>query len=630
MDSTWRGSFGLVVRKLISFFVVMILVLTVEFLVFRVGLEPEAYLWGAPVDSEFPYTLPSELHFNESLVVQYFYYLADMLSGKGVFDTFSSTDFRDVGEITRDSFPLTLMLYGLSVILSMLFGFLAALLLSRSKSRYLKGASSAVLLSLWAVPVVFMAIFFLLQVVWRFSIDWGFGYSLDRDQMDWAERVFDDLKHRFFPSVIMVICSFGGFALIALQAMRVDQDGSKAAISGHQSQRRSFSTAIVSVMPCIKLNLALIMSFVLFIEVFWGLPGLGFSLNRAYSHGSIALVEASVWLMLLMVMLAGLLVDLSFSLLALRSSRISRSVNRLQTQQIDAPVPATEVRGRFLRRFIPDLRWFVSEFLKSTPGRVGGMLFIAMFVLALVGPMIAEPYDYMLHPGEADPVSQFLIGSRNPFLWTCGVLILTMLVGFGVGFMALPMGRFSYPVALVAECFLVFPIVGMMMMVYLADPRFSFYHLTWFFVLSTVLVTWAPVALIVLSQTKAVNESTKNELRSLTRIARYRAVLISGVRSPLPDAVSALKYSTVIGTLSILLFTYIFVDNYERATWAGMIAYSMNYQKIEEISLWWLLPTIGSILLISSLYLVLQAIQDILEKRIRLGPPTTPTPASAP
>jgi ABC-type dipeptide/oligopeptide/nickel transport system permease subunit len=257
-------------------------------------------------------------------------------------------------------------------------------------------------------------------------------------------------------------------------------------------------------------------------------------------------------------------------------------------------------------------------------------MFVAMAILALVGPMVGEPFvvDYSQPNDEPDPVSQFLIGSRDPFLQTLAVVVLSMVIGFGVAILTLPFGKFNYPVVLVAECFLVFPIVGVLYMVLLV--RMNYEQWFWILVLSTVLVTWAPIALVVLRRTRETNETYRARQSTETGIARYKGLVIAGTRSTLPGAVASLKYVAVIGTLSILTYQYNLWGGPNEASWGGMISHTMQYVRFREFDLWWILPLVGVVVMLSAFYLVLQAAQDILEKRFATEGPNPASLPSAP
>jgi peptide/nickel transport system permease protein len=174
----WEGALGLVIRKSITLLIVLLLVLTIEFLFFRVGVGTESYMRGE-MPPEQAALLEEKLHANESIPVQYLYFIGDMLTGKGSFDLYSYSAHRPVADVIDDSFWLTLLLFGTALVLSLLLGLLCAYALWRSRSRTGRAVGSASLLLLWTAPVVLVTLFFLLQVVFRFNIGWAFQHIVD-------------------------------------------------------------------------------------------------------------------------------------------------------------------------------------------------------------------------------------------------------------------------------------------------------------------------------------------------------------------------------------------------------------------------------------------------------------------
>jgi len=605
---------GLVVRRLISFFLVLLLVLTVLFLFFRVGLGPDAYLpkGGSPGYIE---DIREELHLNESIVVQYFYFLGDMLTGGGSFELHSYATRTQVGDAIRLSFPPTLMLFGLSAILSLTLGFAYQRLILRLKSWTARAFGSAIAFILWALPFVLVFMFLIAQIVFRFNL-WPISGTLplDYNQMNAAEKTLEQLKIHALPIIALLIVSLGGFALMMLHGAATNRPREAPGQESQFVARRPIFQTIVAVVPSLKLNLAWIMSCVIIAEVMYSLGGLGRYSIESIFRMDIPLMEASLFCMVVIVLIAGLCLDLTSSILSTLSSRRTTATTPTISPNPSAEATAPIKVGSLPDRMLAESKWFIGAYLKSTQGLIGLVLFAAVAVLAIIGPFVASSPGPGW-PGDLDPVSEFLRGSRDPFVYALAITILALALGVIVGTLSVAIGRYNYPVVLLAECFIAFPILVMILAMLMNAMRPD--DRTWVVVGSTVLVMWAPVAL-------AVMKARKDELGGLVAgqppssgMARFRRTVTGSLRQTLPDAISALKYGVVIGMLSILLFEYLFGGG-----WSGMIDYTLQRGYWEEISLWWILPTIGYVLLLSSFYLVLQAIADLL--RTRLGQPTYP------
>ncbi len=597
-----HAAVGLVVRRTISLLFVVLLVLSVEFLFFRVGIGEDGYRgpYSGPV--------PEQLHFGDNIVVQYFYYLADMLTGGGVFDVYSARAHVAVSEAIGHSLPWTLFLFGSALVLSLVLGILVAHLISRTKNRNGRLIGQSSMLVLWSLPVILVATFFLIQVMFRFAFDW-------------LSPQAGQVKQSLFPIFALTICSFGGFALIALQGLRKTQSLSSKVAPEQGSHPTSIARGVVSVMPNMKLNIAFVMTMAIVLEPFWNLRGLGFQTFAGSLDFDLPLVEASVFLILLIVLVSGFILDLIFSLMALRSSSVQQQTTSSMAA-VDVPDSGTgsqsEMGGRGL---IAEVKQFSSKYVRSKSGLAAGVVLIAFVILALVGPEVAGPIQQSVL-ANPDPVSAFLSGARNSVLFTFGVLALSLVVGFGVALLVLPLGRFNYPVVLLADCFLAFPIFGMILMLSIVNTGIR--SGLWIAILATVLVTWAVVALSVLSRTKDVAARQTLVKSKSGRAARYRNLMAAGFRGALPDVLASLKYVMVIALLSIIAFDYSLSFSRDLESWGGMLNYGLQNDKLFNFDLWWILPLIGVIVLVSSIYIVLQISQDILEKEPRQERPLAP------
>lgn len=620
LGGVWKEAAIVVLRKVVSLFLVILLVLTIEFLFLRVGVGEAGYI-GRGV-----YAPTKDLHFDEPLIIQYFLFIGDMLTGGGSFGAFSQSLHSIVGDAIESSLPWTIVLFETSIVLSFLLGSLTAFLVHRTRRVRVRNAISLLAMSIWAIPIVLVSLFFYLQVVVRFNLDWAYQIPLNYSAMDWAARAMAMLQVLSFPIIILVISTFGGFFLIALQGLRRVETvpGDVDPLDGAKGQ--SFVDGIVYMMPSLKLNIALTMSFVLFVEVLWNLNGLGRDVVFAVLNLDLVLVEASSFMIVLIVLLTGFAVDVISSLLAIHVRRTSH----VATQSlVRAEVPGPSLPGRSKTSWrgpLQELKWFVSEYRKSALGVIGGLLVVAMAILAIAGPMIGKPHQFG-PTAEYNPMDQFLIGARDPFVEILAVLIFSIVIGFGVSLLVLPFGRLNYPFALVAKSFLAFPIV---IFIFLAPLQIRGFGQLFFWTLvpTIVLVTWAPVALAVIRRTQEINTAFRKERPMAKGLARYKGVVLSGAWKSLPDVLASLKFIAVVGTVSILAYNH-FMSFMDYSSWSGMIRHAMRYSEIFKIDLWWVLPLVGFVLLISGFYLVLDVSQDVFEKRIRLEDPSDlSTPAS--
>ena len=604
---------------------VLIIVMTVEFLFFRVGIGAEAYIPNG-VRPETVQGVKDRLHLGENLLAQYFYFMADMLTGKGSFETYSYNANVLIGDAIWSGLPLTLMFFGLAAIFSFLLGLVYESTVLRPKAKVARVIGSSFAFFLWVVPVVLVAIFLLAQIIFRFSLDWAIPGPQPYDyysQLSWEGKAYEQLKLHAFPILTLLIVSFGGFALMIGHGRSSLSVSSGSTDQPFCSSRRTTSQAIMSMMPSHKLNLAWVMSCVFVVEVFFNLAGLGRYAMEAVISWDLPLMEASIFAILVIVLLTGFLLDLVFSILCGPPLRQDGAVlgdpPESKPTEPGHPVESNPASKEFLLEF----KWFFSAYLKNLPGIVGLVLFAAMAILAVVGPLVAHTQSieqYLQHP-EQDPVSLFLAGSRDPFVYALAVALLSIALGIGIGLLSVALGRYNYPVKLIAESVIVFPIFVVILVSY---PSFRAIRvdMTWLLILSTVLVTWAPVALAVMRHTVEIRRDVESKKPGVHGSTKFRLLVSASLRKALPDAIAALKFAVVIGSLSILLFEYLFNRGsfFNSGSWPGMIDHARSYGQWNELSLWWILPAMGYVLLLSSFYLVLHTIGDLMAKRF--GRPT--------
>jgi ABC-type dipeptide/oligopeptide/nickel transport system permease component len=601
VNSWWTGTGGRVLLRVLSLLFSLIIVLTALFVVFRIEIGVEAYV---PKGSSEPLRdlIAHHLHANDSILVQYFFYIGEMLTGKGIFESYSATSLEPIGDIITEALPDTLTLFGLSAVLSISFGLVYQSLVMGRKSRIIRtfGSSSAFLL--WVVPVQLVAVFFLMQVFVRGY--WPMlGPSPEQDASTW-ERVYHQFQSQLFPILSLIAVTFGGFALMLAEGRARTSNSTTPSKNAHHPRLSRIAETMAFVMPSMKLNLAWTMSCVFVIEVMFAIRGLGFYSFDALLNLDLPLVEASAFMMIVIVLVIGFFLDLL--LLSIRRVGCSKTtappppLESTQSANTTAsPGPALAVSLRALRRF-------GAAYLRSFSGMIGLIIVLGMAVLAIVGPSVAPPIPYW-HAIDRDPVDAFLQVSGYSFLYALDVAALSLAIGVAIGLLSVVVRRCRYPIVVFAESLLSIPVVVVLVggLLSLEYPVSHFW-----FILPVALVAWGPIALSFTSQ----EQRAKAAVPKMGFKSRFRSIVKSelpvSIRESLPDAISSLRFVTVIGTLSLFLFDYLF----QGGSWGGMFFYALSWGHAEEFSLWWILPLLGMILLLGGFYMVLTAAADTMRK----------------
>ena len=613
MKNGSRETLAFVGRKVLSLFFVIIIVLTLQFLFFRVGLPIDRLMQGNAGEL---YDVHKESHLDEPLIVQYPLYLADMLTGHGIFDVHSFVTRSTIGNSVGSVLLYTLMLFSVALFSSFMLGLGIQRLLRKVKRRALVATGSGVALFLWVVPVVSVTVLVVLEIVDHMSTGWMHPVPRDYSSMNLLDRAAAFLQPRVFPILILIAASVGGFVLVIAQGYRNIEAKIRCPNQELEQAKPRLSEAMLSVIPSLKFNIALIMSCVILLEIWFTLPGLGRYFVNGFLNGDYVLVEATSYVMILMTLLAGFCFDLFFSVVAIRTAPRETHMQ----SALDEAGPsrlAPEATESLLHRILNELRWFAKGFFRSLTGIVGSVLFVAMMILAIVGPSMAGSTSSAL-PATLDPVSVFLSDSRGPFLYLLGITLLSLVIGLGVGVLASPLGRWNYPVRLLAEATLAFPIVVSLVAFSLTTATDK-YSSVMQRVIPAVFVAWSPVALAVLWGSRSNPSPSTRPLGTHRKFGKIGTSLLEATYRGLPHAIAATKFAVVISAASIVLADFLFqiFVSFQVFSWAGMIRYSAMYMLQHGVDLWFVLPTVGFVLLVSGFFLVLHTVGELVGKRNR-------------
>ena len=257
------------------------ILLTLVFLLMRVAPgDPVSAALGGRVPQEELERIREELGYDRPILVQYFDYLGDILTGDfGV----ATTDSRAIGDIIVENGAATLELTFFAMIIAIVVGVTFGLLAGRFRDTWIDGGGRLFGIVIYAMPVFFLGLmaqlFFGSYLGWLPTSDRASPlvdatleththlYTVDTlIEGDWDAFV-DVIKHLILPAVTLGLVTAGVFIrLVRVNVIRTMKDDYIEAARARGIDERSvvyhhaFRNALVPVITVVGLTVALLLS----------------------------------------------------------------------------------------------------------------------------------------------------------------------------------------------------------------------------------------------------------------------------------------------------------------------------------------------------------------------------------
>ncbi|MBO0781513.1 MAG: ABC transporter permease [Ktedonobacteraceae bacterium] len=258
---------------------------------------------------------------SDPLWLQYFQYLNALLHGNlGIAISYFPTP---VADVISQNMPWTLLLAGVSVVISFLLGTLMGVIAAWKRGGIFDSVFSPLMTLFSSIPyfwLALMALYLLAFVFTIFPLSGGYDPSL---APGWnLDFIWDATYHSILPSLTIVISSISGWMLGMRNAMisTLSEDYVLMAEAKGLSQWRVMFTyaarnAILPNVSGFALALGFVISGQLLTEVVFSYPGLGFALLKAVQQADYSLMQGIFLLITVAVLVANLLADLLYVLL---------------------------------------------------------------------------------------------------------------------------------------------------------------------------------------------------------------------------------------------------------------------------------------------------------------------------
>jgi peptide/nickel transport system permease protein len=589
-----RRGYYFLLHKLISVAFAIFIVLTVEFVVFRVLegpiIVPKTYDYGLRERTIEDWAT------DEPLTVQYFVFMKRMLTG----DFGDSTGIwkgYEVSDAIYDHVARTAALFAFAAFLSIALGALAGVLVSRWKARVPGRVAALLSLLLFSVSAFIFSVLVMWQVVGRLHLEWPLWGTFGRDyqSMNTLERAWDFVKHAFLPIVSVVLACSGAFALVVregiLKRMKEEESRGLGVVSpsaGISMHTTHVSDVFIAFAPHSKLLIMWVLSCVLVTELAFSWEGLGLLLWDSIGLRDFIVFQAIFFVIALLAIFSIFGWDTIIFLSGRDGTKAAFETGIPEQAYVATSISATA-----------KLQSIWQEYRKSASGLIALCVFLALGIMAIVGPMVVKTDFGALGASDPDSVAYFVQGGREFFLFVFLTVLMSTVIGVLVGVISLETKVLDRTLMMLADAFLIIPLLPLTV----AAEANGFYANPSVLKIALLLsiVLWAPIAMIVRDRAKSSREASRSRYKSPDAVWLH-----------LRDALSVGKFVAVISTLA-LAFLELFALYYPHS-WGAALEWEYEHSGFLELNLFWILPVCGIVLLGMSFYKVLEHLEGALTK----------------
>jgi len=260
--------------------------------------------------------LRAQLHLNDPLIVRYFVWLGESLTGD--LGTSLLPPHVEVADLIGRALLPTLELVVLGQLFGLILGVLLAVVSVASRSRVVDRVISGFALVCSSIPGFVMGILLLGLLATQLHLVSPLGWASPFTD-GWGEN----LSHILFPSIVLGLFAFPLF-LRVFRAELVEQLDREdyvvlARLKGIPMRRVVFSHAVrnssFGLLTILGVNTARLVGGVVVIELIFSIPGMGSLVTNAVIRHDAPTVMAGVSIVAIFVVVANLLVDLAYALL---------------------------------------------------------------------------------------------------------------------------------------------------------------------------------------------------------------------------------------------------------------------------------------------------------------------------
>jgi peptide/nickel transport system permease protein len=310
-----------VVSKVAGSLATLLFVLVVNFFLFRVvSDDPTAKLFrGRNLSPEQIQRKRRQFNLDGSKTEQFFAYLTQTLKGN-LGDSFLSN--RPVTTEIREALWPTIMLVGVSTILSMLIGIVFGIYAGwRRRSAFDVGSTTFSMFT-YSVPDFWLGMILLAFL----SVKLGWfptgGFEDAGSQKSGFSALLDQLHHMFLPALTLTLAYIGEYMIVMRSSLldTINEDylqlaRAKGLRDADVRRHHAVPNALLPVISLSALNFGYILSGAIAVEAIYSWPGIGQATIEAIRGPDFPMLQATFLLLSVSVIAANLLVDLFYGYL---------------------------------------------------------------------------------------------------------------------------------------------------------------------------------------------------------------------------------------------------------------------------------------------------------------------------
>ncbi len=303
-------------RRLLVGAVVVLGVVSLTFVLLHLAPgDPVVRLLGPMATGEQIESQRRALGLNQPLAVQYGRWLVEFASGNwGV----SIATGREVRWMIGNAWPATVLLVGVSLALSYMFGILVGTVQAIRTGTKLDTALSISTVTLFAIPGYWLGLMLIMVFTYWLKVLPAFGASgLDADFLTGWDRRVDQMRHLILPVTTLVLIGIGGMARFvrgtmadALAEPHIVVARARGLGERRVLFRHALRNASIPLITLLGLSLPALFSGAVFIEAVFAWPGVGRVLVQAVQARDYPVVMAATAISAALVVLGNILADL--------------------------------------------------------------------------------------------------------------------------------------------------------------------------------------------------------------------------------------------------------------------------------------------------------------------------------
>jgi peptide/nickel transport system permease protein len=313
-----------IIKRIIKSFVLVIFVLTINFVIFELmpGDPMQFFIAAGKMRPEMIEQVKMLFGLNQTIQERFVKYAVNMLTWNFGYSFYTTTP---VSEEIIHRIPNTLLLVGLSTALSIVIGVILGVFAAYKRGSLYDSASVITSLTTYSLPSFWIGM--ILILVFHVSLRWFPGAGAW--PRDWAitppanilEVIAGRAQYLFLPLLTLTIFSYGGYLLLTRATMleTLTEDYITTAKAKGLSQRtilfkHALKNASLPLITNIALSFGYLFTGAIITEQVFTYPGLGEYLWRGINFKDFPVIQAMFYIIGLCVIIANFLADLAYGI----------------------------------------------------------------------------------------------------------------------------------------------------------------------------------------------------------------------------------------------------------------------------------------------------------------------------